>query len=140
MFVSLPLANLLAQGDALGRGWKFGWGGEAGYSLWLWLILGVLIGCVVGLIGWLWWKIRQEGRGPYYSPNGLFLELCRAHRLNALETLALQQLAVQQKPAAAGLLFIQPELWNLDPRHPVLGSFYETLESLRLRLFVESPE
>ena len=59
--------------------------------------------------------MRHREGGGYYSPSALFLELCRAHRLNWSARRLLWQLARRRQLSNPAQLFVEPQHFEPDP-------------------------
>jgi hypothetical protein len=81
------------------------------------------------------WKRRMSS-----TPQGLFLDLCRAHRLKWSERRLLGRLAQSQKLADSACLFLRPECFEIGRLTVDLRPHLEELRELGERLFAPSRE
>lgn len=72
------------------------------------LVIGGIAALWIGLYVWDW--LRKEDDPTPDVPNSLFIELCRAHRLERGERELLARLAEAQDLAQPALLFVQPAI------------------------------
>lgn len=136
MYCLLNHGILLAQGgrlDGLRKGFE-GRRFDFGDVLTAVLILGG-IGLAVWVLSYLL-SLRERRRG-YSSPLGLFLSLCKAHRLRWSQRWLLWRLARSQRLRDPALLFVEPERFQPASLGPTLRSRSDELAQLRGRLFAE---
>lgn len=93
-------------------------------------ILAVMI--IIALVN----KFRQR-RSNHTSPWGLFLSLCRAHKLKWSERWLLWQLARLEHLADPARLFLEPDWFKSSGLPPALRAQAARLKSIRDRLFAE---
>lgn len=103
------------------------------------VVTGLLILAVIVAAVWLlsYLLTLHERRGAYSSPLGLFLSLCKAHRLPWSQRWLLWRVARAQRLHDPARLFLESE--RLDPTNmdPPLRIRSEELKLLRDRLFAE---
>jgi hypothetical protein len=105
---------------------------EAGDWVWVAVLLG---GPLVVLL--LWRSLqRVRRRLEHSSPDGLFLELCRAHNLRWRQRLRLWRMARERSPASPAILFVSPDLFSLDEAK---SSDRDSFQDWRQVLFAETP-
>ena len=103
------------------------------------IVAAVMIFTCIGLALWLlaYMQSRNERRGSYASPWGLFVTLCRAHRLRLSEWWLLYQVARTQQLKDPARLFMEPQRFAPEHLGPSLRARAKQLASLRNRLFIE---
>ena len=106
------------------------------------VVVGVLILVGVCLAVWLLSYVLslREGRRAYTSPLGLFLSLCKAHRLRWPERWLLWRVARAQRLRDPGRLFLEPQRLHPVNLGPSLQTRSAQLSELRERLFVRPEE
>lgn len=103
--------------------------------------IGVLAaGLAVGvLIAWCYsrWsrKEREEDAGPPHSPQKLFRELCKAHRLSAAQQRLLEWLAAERQLLQPAMVFLDPILLESAIVHADSPNVRKRLTELRSRIF-----
>ncbi|MCC6125556.1 MAG: hypothetical protein IT426_11380 [Pirellulales bacterium] len=103
-----------------------------------WLILIVALACLLTFVLLAIIGHRYGRRWAISSPRGLFLELCRAHRLNWPQRRLLWRLAQSQKPADPAGLFLAPERFEIGRLTVEMRPRVKELHELCRRLFAES--
>jgi hypothetical protein len=106
---------------------------SSNYQLWIWggvalLVVGLAFAAFKTLA---WYRKRMRS----HSPQGLWQELCQVHQLDKPQVLALQQLADLREMTPRALIFVQPELWQLDAARNRLGNQVEILRKIERKLF-----
>ncbi|MCS7304575.1 MAG: hypothetical protein NZ602_05640 [Thermoguttaceae bacterium] len=98
----------------------------------------VLVVAVVALVAWLSrWLLPQTTTKN--RPWRLFFALCRRHRLSWRQRWLLWQLARTRSPQMPARVFLDPELFELNPPPNPLTRKAILLEELRTRLFGQPP-
>jgi hypothetical protein len=103
--------------------------------------MGVLAaGMAVGvLIAWCYsrWSRtqREEDTGPPHSPQKLFSELCKAHKLSAAQQRLLEWLAAERQLLQPALVFLDPILLESAIAHADSPNVRKRLSELRSRIF-----
>ncbi len=106
---------------------------SSNYQLWIWggvALFTVGLACVA-FKTLAWYRARMRS----HSPQGLWQELCQVHQLDKAQVLALQQLADLREMTPRALIFVQPELWQLDAAKNRLGNQVEILRKIERKLF-----
>jgi hypothetical protein len=95
----------------------------------------------IGLLLWLIVRFftPRDKDNQYCSPLGLFLELCRAHKLPWGERWLLWQVAAAHRLRQPARLFLEPEWLTTEALPPKLQARAHALGNLRGRLFAEEP-
>ena len=137
----LPGQVLLGQGfEAARKGLNKGFRGRpVDFSD---IVTGVLVFLGIALAVWVLsyvLSLRERRRGRT-SPLGLFLSLCKAHRLRWAEQWLLWRVARAQKLRDPARLFLEPERFRPAGLGAALQSRSAELENLRDRLFAEPSE
>ncbi|RMF45173.1 MAG: hypothetical protein D6753_00845 [Planctomycetota bacterium] len=87
---------------------------SADYSSLLWMLVAVGICLAMGVGAYVAYKFLASRRTN--SDEQLFLELCRAHKLNRKQTGLLKGFAKVSAISNPAVLFVDPALWVLDPK------------------------
>ena len=104
------------------------------------LAIAVLVTVTTALV---YWVVKRRSEAVINQPRKLFAELCRAHRLSFGQRRLLANLARSLKLEDQCEIFVNSELWQLDPvQFPQLckKSTVNQLRLLRRILFVEQPQ
>jgi hypothetical protein len=129
-------AALVAEGSRL-KGLSSGFRQEGDPVDMRAVLVGLLIaaGFVVAL--WLLARLveRQSGGRRSNSPLGLFLSLCRAHKLRWPDRWLLWRVARHHRLADPARVFLEPERLATAGLGPRLRRYAGRLEGLRARLF-----
>lgn len=91
----------------------------------------------------IYWVVKRRSEGTVDSPRKLFAELCRAHRLSFGQRRLLASLAKSLKLDDQCEIFLNSDLWQLDPvKYPKFckKGKVNQLRLLRRVLFVEQPQ
>ncbi|MGC4006722.1 MAG: hypothetical protein QM811_27790 [Pirellulales bacterium] len=74
-------------------------------------------------------------KGPYASKSALWQELCQAHGMTKVQSIAVKNLAdaLQMEPAA--MVFTRPEVWETDRLPAELAGESKLYANLRETLF-----
>ena len=97
----------------------------------------ITIGLAVGaLVVWIYarWYVPQSELPPA-SPQGLFEEVCRAHRLKAAQQRLLEWVAAEHHLAQPVMVFLDPRLLEVTLAHCKQPDVRKRLSELRSRLF-----
>jgi hypothetical protein len=99
------------------------------------IILGGVTLLLAATIAWQVITKRPQREFKLNSPNRLFSELCRAHRLDRANRRLLKKLAVERGLKNASLLFVEPEQFDVTNLTADLRSSAAELRQLRHKLF-----
>ena len=105
-----------------------------------WLGLMILAASLVALALIAMIVQRRWRRRMASSPRGLFIELCRAHRLKWQQRRLLWRLAQSQKLTAPASLFLTPECFEIGRLTVEMRPDAKELRKLSERLFAETRE
>lgn len=104
------------------------------------LAIAVLVTVTTAIV---YWVVKRRSEATINKPRKLFAELCRAHRLRLGQRRLLANLAKSLKLEDECEIFVNSELWQLDPvKFPKFckKSTVNQLRLLRRVLFVEQPQ
>ena len=103
------------------------------------ILTGLLILAAAVVAVWLlsYFVRRQERRGAYISSGGLFLSLCRAHRLRWSQRWLLWRVARAQRLRDPARLFLEPQWLEPARLSPALRARANELNGLRKQLFAK---
>lgn len=99
---------------------------------WLFISIAIVVG-VVWLALFLWEKIQLQRKATADTPQGLFYDLCKTHRLNRTDTNSLFKVASENYADQPAMIFIDPGI--LDDYIGEAGSDRKYYETLAERLF-----
>jgi hypothetical protein len=108
-----------------------------------WLSLGITrlgalaSGLAVGVLAIWWYSRRRQPRKEQalHSPQRLFQELCRAHRLSAAQELLLEWVVSDRQLAQPAMVFLDPLLLEQAMARSDAPGVRKRLADLRSRLF-----
>ena len=95
----------------------------------------VVMGLVVAIIQY---RQRRQASGVHHSPSELWAELCRVHRLEKPDVLALRELAEVRQLEPAASLFVRADLWQLEQDTVEIRHLQPQLQRLQGVLFAGS--
>lgn len=95
----------------------------------------VVMALAVALIQY---RQRRKLANALNSPNELWAELCRVHRLEKADAQALRELAEVRQLEPAASLFVRADLWQLESDSPELRHLRPQLQRLQGILFAGS--
>lgn len=101
----------------------------------VWIGLAIVAVLAVALLLLSKYVARRERARRFYSPQGLFNQLCQAHGLDRSGCKALWRLARQEELEHPARLFLEPE--RFDRPSSVVDADREAYRQLRSRLFGE---
>ncbi|QDT94951.1 hypothetical protein V144x_03850 [Gimesia aquarii] len=99
---------------------------------WLFISIAIVVG-VVWLALFLWEKIQLQRKATADTPQGLFYDLCKTHRLNRTDTNSLFKVASENYADQPAMIFIDPGI--LNDYIGEAGSDRKYYETLAERLF-----
>ncbi|WP_145170561.1 hypothetical protein [Gimesia aquarii] len=99
---------------------------------WLFISIAIVVG-MVWLALFLWEKIQLQRKATADTPQGLFYDLCKTHRLNRTDTNSLFKVASENYADQPAMIFIDPGI--LNDYIGEAGSDRKYYETLAERLF-----
>jgi hypothetical protein len=78
---------------------------------------------------------NRHNRATYNSPNELFRELCRVHRLDRSSRRLMKRLAAERGLASPSFLFVEPEAFNLATLPATWEDYAEQVKQIHHQLF-----
>ena len=100
--------------------------------------LGALAAGLAAGVAMFWWYSRRHQptkEHPLHSPQQLFAELCRAHRLSASQERLLEWVVGERQLAQPAMVFLDPLLLEQAMAKSDTPSVRKRLADLRSRLF-----
>lgn len=90
---------------------------------------------LAALAAWAWIVWRRRVAREWNSPRGLFLELCRAHKMSMTDRWLLRLMAETQGLEQPGLLFVESERFRAAESCPRLDARAREIERIHRFLF-----
>lgn len=78
---------------------------------WLFISVAIVIG-TVWITLFLWEKIQLQRKATADTPQGLFYDLCKTHRLSRTDTNSLFKVASENYADQPAMIFINPNILN----------------------------
>jgi hypothetical protein len=105
-----------------------------------WVAMATTGMAVAALAAWGWIVWRRRIAREWNSPRGLFLELCRAHKLSMTDRWLLRLMAETQRLEQPGLLFVEADRFRTAESCPRLDARTREIEQIRAKLFPPAEE
>lgn len=108
----------------------------AGSTLPMLLGFGLASLAVMGLVvAVIQYRQRRQAARTLNSPTELWAELCRVHRLDKTDSLALRELAEARELEPAATVFVRADLWQLERDSAEIRHLRPQLQRLQEVLF-----